>query len=498
MKKIFIGLAVLLASSSAFAAKQTVLSTDTGAQTRSKLNANFTELYTADGLKADISCFADASAFNSCFDLDWPTGFPTNLSDLADDATHRVVTDTEKSTWNGKEDSLGNPSTNGYVLSSTTDGVRSWIEMTGGGTGIAHATADGNYYASKDGGWASLTGVYAPALGADDNYVTDAEKIKLAGIAEGAEVNVKADWNASSGDAQILNKPTIPTVSDAAYDATTWDGSTDAPSKNAIRDKIESMGTGGGVWGSITGTLSAQTDLQNALDAKQSALTADTDYLTPTTAATTYVPKLTQLPTAAPTNGRQIIQAVGGCSNTAYDTQATCVANGGTWTPPTSAWTSVINGLINDAGTGADDLLSASEINTRIATSAATRQPADADLTKDAVVFVIDGGGSAITTGIKADLEIPWNATITSSTLVCDQSGSIVLDLWRDTYANYPATVADTITASAKPTLSASTKAQDTTLTGWTTALTAGDILRVNVDSASTVTRCTLSLQVAK
>ena len=107
-------------------------------------------------------------------------------------------------------------------------------------------------------------------------------------------------------------------------------------------------------------------------------------------------------------------------------------------------------------------------------------------------------GGSAITTGVKADLEIPWNATITSSTLVCDQSGSIVLDLWRDTYANYPATVADTITASAKPTLSAATKAQNTTLTGWTTALTAGDILRVNVDSAATVTRCTLSLQVAK
>lgn len=35
---------------------------------------------------------------------------------------------------------------------------------------------------------------------------------KLATIASGAEVNVNADWNAVSGDAQILNKPTIPTV----------------------------------------------------------------------------------------------------------------------------------------------------------------------------------------------------------------------------------------------------------------------------------------------
>ena len=38
------------------------------------------------------------------------------------------------------------------------------------------------------------------------------EKNKLAGIAAGAEVNVNADWNATSGDAQILNKPTIPTA----------------------------------------------------------------------------------------------------------------------------------------------------------------------------------------------------------------------------------------------------------------------------------------------
>ena len=38
---------------------------------------------------------------------------------------------------------------------------------------------------------------------------TPSEKSKLSGIATGAEVNVNADWNAVSGDAQILNKPTI-------------------------------------------------------------------------------------------------------------------------------------------------------------------------------------------------------------------------------------------------------------------------------------------------
>lgn len=43
---------------------------------------------------------------------------------------------------------------------------------------------------------------------ADTNAYTDAEQTKLSGIASGAEVNVNADWNAVSGDAQILNKPT--------------------------------------------------------------------------------------------------------------------------------------------------------------------------------------------------------------------------------------------------------------------------------------------------
>jgi len=41
-----------------------------------------------------------------------------------------------------------------------------------------------------------------------EDYTT-AEKSKLAGIAENAEVNVNSDWDATSGDAQILNKPNL-------------------------------------------------------------------------------------------------------------------------------------------------------------------------------------------------------------------------------------------------------------------------------------------------
>lgn len=114
------------------------------------------------------------------------------------------------------------------------------------------------------------------------------------------------------------------------------------------------------------------------------------------------------------------------------------------------------------------------------------------------VVVVFDGGGSVLTTGIKLDVPIEFNAVIQQVSLFADQTGSVVVDIWKDTYANFPPTVADTITAAAKPTLSSASKAQDATLTGWTTTITAGDILRFNIDSVSTITRLTLSIKMRK
>ena len=58
--------------------------------------------------------------------------------------------------------------------------------------------------------------------------------------------------------------------------------------------------------------------------------------------------------------------------------------------------------------------------------------------------------------------------------------------------------MADTITASAKPTVSAANKATSTTLTGWTTSLSAGDVLIANVDSTSGLGRARLYLHVRR
>jgi len=109
--------------------------------------------------------------------------------------------------------------------------------------------------------------------------------------------------------------------------------------------------------------------------------------------------------------------------------------------------------------------------------------------------YVIDGGGSTITTGVKGDMQVDIALTIQSATLLADQSGSVVVNIWKDTYANYPPTVADKITASAPPTISSATKSTDSTLTGWTTGISAGNTLRFNVDSVTTITRVTLILK---
>lgn len=109
--------------------------------------------------------------------------------------------------------------------------------------------------------------------------------------------------------------------------------------------------------------------------------------------------------------------------------------------------------------------------------------------------FIIDGGGSAITTGIKGDLRVPFACTINRVDMLADQSTTTVVDIWKDTLANFPPTDADTITAAAPPTITADTDSTDSTLTDWTVAITADDILRFNVDSNNNATRLTVSLK---
>lgn len=129
---------------------------------------------------------------------------------------------------------------------------------------------------------------------------------------------------------------------------------------------------------------------------------------------------------------------------------------------------------------------------------AASIEDSDMSVSGDAMLtnieFVIDGGGSVITPGIKGYLEIGFNCIIEQVTLLADQTGSIVIDVWKDFFVNYPPSDADSITAAAVPTISSDTNSRDQLLVGWTTTIAAGDIVGFNVDSVTTHQRVTISI----
>ena len=114
-----------------------------------------------------------------------------------------------------------------------------------------------------------------------------------------------------------------------------------------------------------------------------------------------------------------------------------------------------------------------------------------------AIEFVIDGGGAAITPGLKGFIRVPMACTITGASLLADTPGSIVVDIWKDSFANYPPTAAASITGATPPALGNAAKSENTGLTAWTTSIAAGDVLGFHVDSATTVTRVTVALTVA-
>jgi len=114
--------------------------------------------------------------------------------------------------------------------------------------------------------------------------------------------------------------------------------------------------------------------------------------------------------------------------------------------------------------------------------------------------FIIDGNGSAIIPGIVGDLIINNDLTILGWTVLANQVGSIVIDIWKDSYTNYPPTVDDSMpgVSGNKPTISSDVKGQALTLTNWSSVLlSAGDTLRFNVDSCTDITRVTVMLKVS-
>lgn len=92
------------------------------------------------------------------------------------------------------------------------------------------------YFAQKIKAWLGNKVDKIDGKGLSTNDFTTTLKNKLDGIAAGANVNVQADWNATSGDAFIKNKPTIP--AGAKLYSSTGQNTDGAMTQKAITDAL--------------------------------------------------------------------------------------------------------------------------------------------------------------------------------------------------------------------------------------------------------------------
>jgi len=104
-----------------------------------------------------------------------------------------------------------------------------------------------------------------------------------------------------------------------------------------------------------------------------------------------------------------------------------------------------------------------------------------------------DGGGVAVAVGAELEIRVEQGFTITGWFIIANQSGSIEIDVWVDTFANFPPTVADTITGGSPPDIVSSDKGSGG-VGGWATAVNDGDVLKFHVNSVSGIQRCSVYL----
>ena len=146
--------------------------------------------------------------------------------------------------------------------------------------------SDGAYWAGilSDDTWVDGYFLFAStdtATQLRDGLMTALDKQKLDGVASGAEVNVNADWNAASGDAQILNKPTIPSkTSDLNNDSGFITAETDPIFTASAAHGISSSDISN--WNGKSDFSGSYNDLTNkpTIPTKVSDLTNDSGFIT--------------------------------------------------------------------------------------------------------------------------------------------------------------------------------------------------------------------------
>ena len=93
---------------------------------------------------------------------------------------------------------------------------------------------------------------------------------------------------------------------------------------------------------------------------------------------------------------------------------------------------------------------------------------------------------------------LPFACRLIDWVVLADQSGSISIDVQKDSFANYPLSTSDSITGGTEPGISSDIKGSGTTSSWSSVAANVGDVIQFSASSVSTVTRCLVSLTVLK
>jgi hypothetical protein len=116
-----------------------------------------------------------------------------------------------------------------------------------------------------------------------------------------------------------------------------------------------------------------------------------------------------------------------------------------------------------------------------------------ADLTRT-INYVVDSGSLAVAHGDKGCLTIDVTGVIESWVIVADKVGSLIVDVKKSSFNNYPNLVS--ICGSSRPSLVNQNKNTDSTLSGWNKTLNAGDVINYEVISASNINKFSISFKV--
>jgi hypothetical protein len=112
------------------------------------------------------------------------------------------------------------------------------------------------------------------------------------------------------------------------------------------------------------------------------------------------------------------------------------------------------------------------------------------------VTGAFDGGGVVIESASEASVRVPFSGIISTASIICDQVGSLEVDIWKAPFQDYPNSIGDSITGGNNLVITSDDQLLNNTLTGWNLTVNSGDVITFRVVSCSAITNAIIGLEI--